>query len=253
MAQWYKFVLYYLWIAPHALLAAVPVFMFIRRLTKNFPIFFFYALYETFVFLFLFFHRSAVTLPTGNAAYSYVFVATLAGSSALRFGIIQEIFDDVFRDYPRLKTLATASLRWLTGLLVLAAILTAVYSSGTVSDNLMAGASVLGRSVAIIQAGSLLFLFVLSRMFGLSWRRFVFGIALGFGILASTELAVWALRLTDLTVHSRQLLNLVPTGSFHVSVVVWLGYLLTVEKPVGAAAYSLPEIDQWSGELERSQ
>ena len=253
MWQWYKFVLYYLWIAPHALLAAVPVFMFVRRLHKNFPVFFFYTLYETFVFLFLFYRRSAVTAPARNAGYWYVFVATMAGSSALRFGTIQEIFNNTLREYPRLETLATVSFRWLAGLLVLAASLMAVHSSETFSDNLMAGVSLLGRSVAIIQAGLLLFLFVFSRIFGLSWRSFTFGIALGFGILASTEIAMSALRLTDLSVHSRQLLNLLPTGSFHISVVVWLGYLLVAEKTAGAAVYPLPQVDQWSGELERSR
>jgi hypothetical protein len=56
-----------------------------------------------------------------------------------------------------------------------------------------------------------------------------------------------------LSEHSRYLLDLLPTGSYHVSVLVWLGYLLKAEKPVRAAAYPVPEIEQWSGELERSQ
>jgi hypothetical protein len=110
----------------------------------------------------------------------------------------------------------------------------------------------LNRSVTIIQAGLLLFLFLFSRIFGLSWRSPVFGIAFGFAIFASTELAFWAVRLTDPTEHTKSLLDLVPTGSYHVSVLVWLGYMLKAEKPVGAATYTVPEMDQWSGELERS-
>ena len=253
MAQWYKFVLYYLWIAPHVLLVAVPVYMFVRRLHKNFPVFFLYCCYETFEFLLLFFQRSTLMAPTSKVLYRYVFTATLAGSTALRFGVIQEIFDNVFRAYPRLEAVATISMRWITALLVLAAILAAFYSPGTVSDSFAAGVALLNRSVTIIQAGLLLFLFLFSRTFGLSWRSFAFGIAFGFGILASTDLAMSSLGLTNLTVHSRQLLNLLPTGSFHVSVVVWLGYLLAAEKTAGAPAYLLPEIDQWSGELERSR
>jgi hypothetical protein len=253
MALWYKFVLLYLWIAPHALLAVVAVLMFVRRLHKNFPLFFAYTLWETLEFLLLFFHRSTLVAPTPRVVYGYVFMATLAGSTALRFGIIQEIFNSVFRDYSRLGKLAATSMRWITGLLMVAAILSAYYSSSTLSDSLMAGVGLLSRSVAIIQAGLLLFLFLFSRMFGLPWRSFAFGIGLGFGILASVDLAVWALRLTDLTVHVKQLLNLLPTGSYHVSVLVWLGYLLAAEKPAGAAAYTVPEMDQWSGELERSR
>jgi hypothetical protein len=249
MGHWYKFVLYYLWIAPHALLAVVPILMYTRRLHKNFPIFFSYALFETFEFLLLF--SAYMAGHATGVLYRDLFIATLAGSTALRFGIIQEIFDNVFRDYSRIERLATASVRWLTGLLILAAGLTAFYSSGTVSDNLMAGLALLDRSVAVIQAGLLLFLFLFSRVFGLSWRSFAFGVALGFGVLASADLAMSALRLTDLTEHSKSLLDLLPTGSYHVSVLVWLGYLLKAEKAVRAAAYAAPEIDQWSGELER--
>lgn len=249
MAYWHRFVSSFLWVAPHALLAAVPVLMYTRRLHKDFPLFFLYTLYETLEFLLLFgIHLIA---PTRGTLYQYVFMAALAGSTVLRFGIIQEIFNNVLQDHPRLEVLATASTRWLTGLLLLVAFLSAVYSSGTISDNLMAGVALFSRSVAITQAGLLLSLFLFSRMFGLSWRNFSFGIALGFGILASTDLAVWALRLTDSNVPFVRLLNLLLTGSYHVSVLVWLGYLLAAEKPVGAATYPVPEMDRWSGELER--
>jgi hypothetical protein len=249
--NWYKFVWYYSWIAPHALLAVLSLLMFRRRLHRSFPIFFLYTLYETFEFALLFAIRAAV--PTQKIVYRDVFIATLAGSTALRFGVIQEVFNNVFHEYPRLETIATISMRWVTGLLLLAAIVVAVYSSGTTSDNLMAGVALLDRSVILIQAGLLLFLFLFSRVFGLSWRSYSFGIALGFGIFASTELAYWAVRLIDLTEHVKDLLDFLPTGSYHVSVLIWLGYLLTAEKPVVAGTYPVPEIDRWSGELERSQ
>jgi len=249
MVHWYKFVLYYLWIAPHALLAVVPVLMYTRRLHKGFPIFFFYTLFETIEFLLLF-----TAYMAGHATgiwYRYLFIATLAGSTAVRFGIIQEIVNNVFHDYPRLEAVAIPLMRWLTGLLLLAVILSLFHSSGTIPDNLLVVVRLLGRSVAIIQVGLLLFLFVFSRMFGLSWRSFVFGIAFGFAIFSSTELAKWTLELTPLSEHSKDLLDLLPTGSYHVSVLVWLAYLLKAEKPVAAAAYPAPEIDQWSGALER--
>lgn len=254
MAQWYKFVLYYLWVAPHVFLAVVVVLMFAQRLYKTFRIFFLYCLYEIIAFLILFIYRDAVNAPTWNVFYRYFFIATLAGSAALRFGVIQEIFNHVFRDYARLETLATNSIRWLTILLFLAAIVTAFYSSGrTAFDSLMAGVGLLNRGVAIIQAGLLLFLFWFSRMFGLSLRGFAFGIALGFGVLASTDLAVSATRLADVPADVQKLLNLLPTGSYHVSVLVWLGYLLAAEKPAGAATCPVPELDQWSAELKRSR
>ena len=251
MGHWYKFVLYYLWIAPHALLAVVPVLMFLRRLHRKFPFFFVYTLYETLGFALRF---AAYLIGSGpGPLYRHVFIATLLGSTALRFGIIQEVFNNVFREYPRIEAIATVSMRFVTGILLLSAVLVAIHSSGKTFSNLMAGVSLLDRSVAIIQAGLILFLFLFSRLFGLSWRSYTFGIALGFAIFASTELAVWAVRLTVPEEALLKLLDLLPTGSYHLSVLVWLGYLLKAEKPVGAAAYTAPEIDQWSGELERSR
>jgi hypothetical protein len=247
----YRFVLYYLWIAPHALLVAVAAVMFARRVYKQFPLFFAYTLYEIFEFLLLFLCYRLDHGP--RTLYRNVFVATLAGSTALRFGIIQEIFNNVFRDYPRLERFATSAMRWITGLLVLAAILSTIYSAATAPDNLMVGVRLLERSVTIIQVGLLLFLFLFSRAFGISWRSYTFGVALGFAIFASALLAGWTLDLLVMTERSKELLDLLPTGSYHVAVLVWLGYLLAAEKPVGAATCVAPEIERWSGELERSR
>ena len=251
MKQWYKFVLFYLWVAPHALLAVLAVLMFLRRLHKSVPVFFVYAVYETVGFALRFASYLMASGPRNG--YRYVFITTLGGSIALRFGIIQEIFQNIFREYSRLEKMATAAMRWITCLLLLAAVAVAFDYSGTLSDDLLAGIALLDRSAAIIQAGLLLFVFLISSMFGLSWRSFVFGIALGFGIFASTDLAVAALHLTRLSEHSRDLLDLLPTGSYHVSVLVWLGYLLTVEKPVSTYASAVPELDRWSEELEQSR
>jgi hypothetical protein len=251
MEHWHKFVSRYLWIAPHVFLAAVPVVMYVRRLQKTFPLFFLYTLYEICQFLLLF--GIYLLAPTHAILYQYVFVVTLAGSAALRFGVVQEVFNNVFHDYPRLESFAADAMRWLTGLLLVAATLSAIYSSGSAPGHLLAGVALLDRSVAIIQAGMLVFLFLSARMFGLSGATFAFGIALGFGLLAATDLAVWALRLSGSDLPLVKLLNLLLTGGFHVSVLVWLGYLLAVEKPSSAASYAVHEFEKWSGELERSR
>lgn len=251
MVQWYKFVLFYLWIAPHVLLVIVPVLMYVRRLHRKFPLFFAYTLYEVIVFLLLF-----TTHWWGHGLagmYRSLFTVTALGSTVLRFGIIQELFNSVLQGYPRLMLIASRSMLWITGILLVSAIVLAVYSPGVVTDHLLKGVALLDRSIAIIQAGMLFFLFLFSRMLGLLWRSVAFGIALGFGIYASAELIVSALRLTDLTDHAKDLLDLLPTGTYHVSVLLWLGYLLAAEKPVNAYSGTVPELELWSSELERSR
>lgn len=252
MVQWSKFVLYYLWIAPHTLLLVVAAIMFHRRLYKKFPIFFAYTIYETIEFLLLFLaYKSGASLL--SPVYRYIYVPTLLGSAALRFGIIQEIFNNVFHGYPRLEAIATTSIRWVTGLLVVVAIGLVFYSSASAPENLMVGVRLLERSVNIIQVGLLLFLFLFSRLFGLSWRSYTFGVALGFAVFASAEIIAWTLALTSPNEHSKDLLDLLSTGAYHISVLVWIGYLLAAEKTVHRPTYHFPDIERWTNELEQPQ
>lgn len=238
----------YLWIAPHVLLSFISVMLYRRKLHKVFTLFFLYTLFETLQFVVLF---SLRMVKEYSLAFQYVFIVALGLSAVLRFGVVQEVFNNVFRDYPRLESVATRSMRCLIGVLIIASVAASIYASGTVSQDLMAGVALLDRSVAMVQAALLLFIFVFSWMFGLSWRLFPLGIALGFGILASSDLAVWALRLFNSGLPFVKALNLLLTGSFHVVVLVWLGYLLKAESPIPATAKSIVEINRWTGELER--
>jgi hypothetical protein len=250
MMHWDKFVSYYMWIAPHILLIPVLVILYARSLHKKFPVFFLYACYEIVQFVLLFgIYRFAADQAT---LYQYLYIGTLAGSVVLRFGVVQEVFNHYFQDFPRLESLATACIRVVTVMLLAAAIWSAIYASGPASDQLMAGISLLDRSVGVIQAGLLLFLFAFSSLFGLAGGDFAFAIALGFGLVAVTDLAVSALRLTFTDVPFVKVSNFIVTGSYHVSVVIWLGYLLAANKIAVAVPTPVPELDHWSGELERS-
>ncbi len=250
MMHWYKFVLLYLWIAPHLLLSVVAVLLLIRRLHTNFPAFFLYAWYEIAEFVLLF--GIAVTGLNKGAWYVRVFLVTLAISTALRFGVIQEIFNNVFREHGHVDALARVSLHWTTGFLLAAATLCAIFVPGEPSDSLIAGVAWIGRGVAIIQCGLVLFLLLFSRLFGLSLQSYVFGIALGFGILSSAELANSAMRTGELTESMSRVLNLLPTGGYHVAVLLWLGYLIApARKVLRPSNVPAGEVDQWNRELER--
>src|SRR5215471_4154105 len=249
MARTYQLVFYYLWIAPHLLLVSVTAVLFGRRLYKKFPVFFAYTVYELVEFLALF---SAYKLTHGlGAIYRYIFIATLVGSTALALAILQELFADAFRDYPSLETVSRVFMRCIVVGLIFAAIASTFYYSGP--DSVLARVELLARGVTIVQSGLLLSLFLFSRFFGLSWRSYTFGIALGFAIFCSAQLLTWTLGLTAVSEHSKELVDLVPMGSYHISVLVWVGYMLAAEKPVAAVAPYIHELDRWSGELERTR
>lgn len=245
----YKSVYYYLWIAPHALLALVAVLMMWRRLYKEFPIFFSYVVYQVLEFVFLF------ALGTSkNTSPSQFYNATLldvAVSTALRFGVIHEIFDSVFRNYRGLTHLGQLLFRWATIVLLFAGVVAAGLSYADNINHLAATLYVTSLVVSIVQCGLLLLLFTFSRYFGLSWRNYVFGTALGFGIYACVDLINSAIETQFGTKHA-DLLTLVTMGTYHCCVLIWIGYLLAPERKMRTfRPPAAGEIDSWNDELER--
>src|SRR4051812_4219654 len=103
----------------------------------------------------------------------YANLMSTAVSTALRFGVIHEIFQNVFRNYAALSGLGRVLLRWATGMLVLLGAIAAGYASSSNLNRFISTLYVTGLAVNIVQCGLLLLLFVFSRYFGLSWRNYV--------------------------------------------------------------------------------
>jgi hypothetical protein len=89
--------------------------------------------------------------------------------------------------------------------------------------------------------------------FHLSWNHRAFGILLGFAILFSERMAVWAIAANGLLFERRQLLDFVNMATYHACVLTWFYYLLVPAKKVATSAVLLPENDLavWNRELER--
>jgi hypothetical protein len=248
--HWDRLLLFYLWIAPHLLLGVVAALLWKRRLHIKFPVFALYVWYEIAEFIMLF---TISTTGLNQNWYVRIFPLTLAISAVLRFGVIQEIFNNVFGEEGKLKAIARVSLRWTTACLMLAAIVFSIFASGQTSNTLIAGAAWVGRGLAFIQCGLVLFLFLFSCLLGVSLQSYVFGIALGFGILSSVELANSALRTGVLSGYLSRMLNLLPTGGYHVAVLIWLAYLIvparrSIQQPEEPV---MSGVHHWNSELER--
>ncbi len=248
--NWHKTLSLFLLISPHVLLGVLAVILYKRRLYREFPCFFAYVLYEIAKFIPLFALYS-VEGTTGKP-YAYAFSATLMISIALRFGVIDEVSKDLFRESQFLKVSARRSLQCVTGLLLVIGILFAVYAPGDNSVKWYAGVFVVNRGAAMVQCGLLLALLLFSRFLGLSWRRPAFGIALGLGILTSVDLATHAVRVEFASAAAAEYLNLLVTGTYFVCVSIWTGYLLAPElEPTSVAVVSRDEVETWNTELQR--
>ncbi|MGP8141443.1 MAG: hypothetical protein ACLQBU_06185 [Terriglobales bacterium] len=250
LASWYKALSLFLWVTPGVLLGVLAVIFYKRRLYREFPWFFAYVLYEVVGFVMLF----ALYLAVGMAGrqYAYAFTAQLLLSVALRFGVIDEVSRDLFREFQFLKTTARRSLQVVTSVLVVIAILLAVYAPGDNSVKWHAGVTVVNRGAAMVQCGLLLSLLLFSRFVGVSWRRPAFGIALGLALLTSVDLAASALRVEFSSDVSRAILNLLGTGASLVCVSIWIRYLVAPEpEPASVTVVSRDETETWNRELRQ--
>ena len=248
--NWHRALSLFLLILPHVLLGVLAVILYKRRLYREFPCFFAYVLYEIakFIPLFALYSVQGVT----GKQYAYAYCVTLLISIVLRFGVIDEISRNLFRESQFLKVAARRSLQCITGLLFAMGVVLAVYAPGDISVKWVAGASVVTRGAALVQCGLLLTLLLFSRFLGLTWRRPAFGITLGLGVLTSVNLAIYALRAEFTSRVGADFLNFLATGTFLVCVSIWIGYLLAPElEPASPTAVSRDEVETWNTELQR--
>jgi hypothetical protein len=246
--NWHKALSLFLWITPHLLLGVLAVILCRRRLYREFPVFFAYVLYEIAEFILLFALYSILGV---GKQYGYAYCATLLLSIALRFGVIDEVSKDLFRESQFLKVAARRSLQCVTGLLFVICVLLSVYAPGDNSARWYASVLVVNRGAAMVQCGLLLGLLLFSRFLGLSWRRSAFGIALGLGVLTSVDLAMFALRAQLTSDVGADFLDLLITGAYLVCVSIWIGYSLAPElKPASLAVVPHDEVETWNTELQ---
>jgi hypothetical protein len=206
-----------LWVLQPVLQAGVAVVLFRRKLHKDFPIFFAFAITQMVIF--------AVEFPIyrlGNeSAYFYAFWLAAGLNLILDFKIIHEVFLDVFRPYHALRDLGTALFKWAAVIMVL---ISAVLISTRPSwdDPLAQAMLVVQRCVRVIQCGMVLFLLAFCRHLGVSWRRMSFGITLGFGVFAGVELLTTALYSGSHI--SGDAANFINMSAYNGGVLLWLLY-----------------------------
>ena len=192
-----RWVVMCLWVTAIVLQAVLAAMMIHRGLARRFPAFFAYTVYEALLsaFLFTIDHIDSVTAPQYRDAY----LVGAAGSAALRFAVVCEIFIQVFRVYPPLKELGEVVFRWATVILMIVAVLivanvTGLEGTGFEKDWYVVGLHIVDRAINMIQCGLLVFLALLASFLRFSWRSYIMGIALGFGVFSSVELCISASR-----------------------------------------------------------
>jgi len=238
------FAFYALWLTPSVLMAVIASVMRYRRLDRDLPAFFAYAIFTA--------ARTPVLFYVFNAnplAYSYLYWVAEAGSAVLGFAAIYEVFRHLFRTHETVSRLGSVLFRWAAGGFVLLAVVTSALAYQSDASWLEAGILSVAQGVRLVQCGLLLFIFAVSGVSGLAWRSQVFGIALGFGLFAGVQLVTAAIG-----IHAGQVSDStwrwVNMASYNCAVLVWTSYLLAPRRAeVAAPLPQLAEVRSWNQAL----
>lgn len=215
----------FLWWTQPTLQLVVAAIMWRRKLHRQFPIFFYFLVAQVVNF--------AVTYPLYHLAsyqwylwYKWYFWCYWTGeavNAVLGFKVIHEIFLDVFRPYHALKDLGTPIFKWAGAVMLLVSVVVAASNSFR-QDPVVHAVTTLERAVFMVQFGLILFLILFSRFLGVSRRQTSFGVALGFGLFAGTELMLLAMQAGGLI--GQVTYNLVNMLAYNGGVIIWLTYSL---------------------------
>ena len=151
-----------------------------RKLMRQFPVFYGYTVFHVI--------RGAAEIIARSisyTAYFYVWWTLELVDSLVTLAVMQEIFAVTFEPYDELKRWGSRFFMILTIVLCAIAVLTATNSPHPDYTPRVQMLLTLQRSVSFIQVGLLFFLFILCRLFGMTWRHYTFGIASGFVVMSS--------------------------------------------------------------------
>jgi hypothetical protein len=243
---------HYLWVAPNALLLILAFLLWCRGLNQKYPIFFIFAIGGALAQLVIY---AADIIPAVTPEIWWrIFWLGLLVEGLLKFALIGEVFAHAFDAYTSVSKLGKFLIRAVGVVLILTAAVAAAFAPRDSRFGIVTGAHLLEQTIYLIESGLLVFIFSFSSYFNVRLKRPVLGIALGLSVSACVHLAILAVVANGgLPDQTRQHLDFLNMGAYHVCVLMWFSYLLVPEKAVAESAVPLPEnnLAVWNRELER--
>jgi hypothetical protein len=234
-----------LWVMQPIIMAVLATVIYRRRQQKEFPVFFAFTVVQIAAF--------AIEFPIYSWVNGRIYFCTfwvIAGLNlAIEFKIIHEVFTDIFRPYHALKDLGTALFKWAAVVMVLVSGVFITTTNNWV-DPVGRDVLILQRCVEVIQCGILLFLLAFCKPLGVSWRRQSFGIALGFGLSAGSDLICYGLFFGGHILNDA--LNITTMIFYNLGAVVWIVYSVLNRREFAATVLVPQRWDSALMDLQRS-
>ena len=230
------------WIGGNVLLTLTAVVALWRKVAKSQPAFFAYLAYLAgFVWL-----NMVLYYRFGMNGYIYGYWISTVGYTVLAFAVLREIFVQIFRPYESLREFGNILFRWAAVVLVLIGIVMTLSSNPGSESFSLYFLTTLERSMGLMQCGLLIFMLLFAGQLGLTFRHRLFGIAIGFGVIASCELMFTTLQAHGIV--SLVTLNMAKMSSEIVGYIVWTSYMFLAE-PERRHSASLAHAANWNNEL----
>src|SRR5579862_4798392 len=221
MSERIRFIYYALWFAHPLLELGVGALMLRGGLHRKFKFFFGYIVTQLITFAVLF---PAYWYRHNYTACFYLYWGCQAVSAGFGFGVIHEVFVDVFRSFHTLRDLGTVLFKWAGLVMLLVAGVVSVSTNSPQTSPLIQAIITSQRCVRMIQVGMVLFLLFFAHYVGVSRRQHSFGIALGFGSFAVIELLLISSWIGN---HLGGIwMSVVNMVAYNGSLMVWLGYVV---------------------------
>jgi hypothetical protein len=245
-----RFFYYFFLFASHVLQIPIAVILVRRKMVRELPTFFVYTCFQVLQVTVLF-TMDEMTSVTRDQ-YMVAWLAEKYISAGLRFAVIHEIFQHVFRSYPVLQNLGGRLFRWFTALLMVVAVVLVASSTGTNLDRMSIALIVIDRAVDIMQVGLLVVLLLLVKYLHLTWSTYALPIAVGLGLYSSTLLVMAALRAHYGMYFEPLLFARIEDASYTCSALIWFTALLMPQRAVRPMDASVSaELEGWNAALQR--
>lgn len=168
----------------------------------------------------------SVSPVTRYAIYFYSYWTTYLIGTLLIFLIVQQVFRHLMTPFPGLSRLGIVAFRWVAVISVIVVVTSSLTPVPGKMHPFLIVAPQLMRCMSILELCLLAFLALTIHMFGLSYHSRIFGISLGFGLMASIGLITSALQS-----HHNMFtwMNLIQSTSELLALVIWSVYFLRPE------------------------
>lgn len=244
---------WYFYIASNLVVAACLLGLFHRRRSADYPFFLSYLVLQLVSFLVAYtLDRLILRSPDWLVQYRWAVIISLVASAAIEICVLYELADRLILSRSSLGETLRPLLQWSGGILLMVSSAASAILLPAGLNRLVRIFEILNFSCHFIVLGMLFVLLVFSEALQVPWRSLPAGIALGFGISSSIEIASSAL---VSAIGSKSLLpiDLIRMCAFLACALVWLAYVFLPDRSLSAAGPGIgkPEMELWDQELQR--